>query len=158
MKFAATCASVLAVGLLVLGGCDTERPGPTVEKIENNPLDYSGKRVTVNGEVDDVFSARAFELESDDDPFEIFEEDLLVVSRSPMSFSGGALEDDDKVVVTGTVKWFVIADLERDVGWDLGPELETQFADEAIIVAESITRIENQSNWSESSEEPTAAR
>jgi hypothetical protein len=49
------------------------------------------------------------------------------------------VRDNDRVTVTGTVKRFVRADVEREWGWlDLTPEVEVEFSRRPVIVADRI--------------------
>ena len=134
--------------------CKDEKPTPTVEKVTEQPFAYENRAVTLFGEVDDVYGERAFQLQSEEDPFEIWEEELLVISRSPIRMPGRSLEDDDHVVVSGKVRNLVVADLERELGWDLDPELETEFANKPIVIADGVSLVDEQASWREKQGEP----
>ena len=114
---------------------------PNVEEVANHPGVFEGQTLTVTGEVDDIYHSRAFELQSDDDPFEIWEESVLVLSPTPIEMLGEPLEDDDKMLVRGRVEQFVVADIERELGWDLSPELEVEFENVPVIIADGVVRV-----------------
>ena len=49
------------------------------------------------------------------------------------------IKDDDRVTITGTVKPFVRAEVEKEWGWlGLDPEIEVDFARKPILVASRI--------------------
>ena len=139
-----------------LFACEREKPpdpvAPTVEEVRERPATFHGRTLTLSGEVDRVYSDRAFELQADDDPFEIWEEELLVLTRSPIRLTGGALADDQDVIVTGTVRNFVVADVEREIGWDLLPEIEADYRNVPVLVANSVTRVHREGAWTEGGE------
>jgi hypothetical protein len=62
--------------------------------------------------------------------------------KQPMdAAAGGALHDDDELVVSGTVRRFVVADVERDIGWDLSPEIEIKLKERPVLVADSVRKV-----------------
>lgn len=123
---------------------------PTTSAVAENPSSFVGKRLTLVGEVDAVFNERAFELEGNE---ALFDSSLLVLTRSPVRIGGQTLRDDDRVSVTGTVRNFVVAELERDLDWDLNPELEVEWRNRRAFVAESISKVAEQARWSEKESE-----
>jgi hypothetical protein len=45
--------------------------------------------------------------------------------------------------VTGTVRGLAVAELEREVGWDLDRKVEAEFKDvKAVLVASSVERLQ----------------
>lgn len=138
----------LASAAAVLFGCQRDEPSaaaPTTEQVAERPVQYLGKELTLIGEVDEVYGDRAFELEGDG----WIDDSLLVLTRSPVRLSGGMLKDDDRVSVTGTVRSFMVAELERELGWDLTPELEIEWRSKNALVAESISAMTESARWSE---------
>lgn len=157
--FHVVLGSLLATSAAACDRDEEERPGAaqipastTVERIEEEPREFVGQRVTVTGEADTVFSERAFELEGDD---WWFDEEVLVVTRAPVRMAGGTVTDDDDLVVSGTVRMFTVAEIEQEVGWDLTPELATTFRNQPVIVADSVRRITEAARWTE--KEPEGA-
>ncbi len=149
--------AVLSLSLLALAGCDrhneekaqetrtTGAPQVKPEEVKDDPARFYGKRVTLTGEVEDVGrGGRAFKLEGND---WLFPGEIRVLTRSPVAMGGAALSDDDEVVVTGTVRRFVVADVERDLGWDLDSEVEVELRDKPVLVADEIRRIEPAAKW-----------
>lgn len=141
---------LLLVVPAVVFGCEpratTAVDGPTPEKVVDEPARYLGQEISLSGEVDDVYGQRAFELEGTK-PF--FDEELLVLTKSPVAISGAALRNNDHVVVTGTVREFSSADLNRELGWEVSAELDEEWRDKPVIVAKSIVRADAARAWRE---------
>lgn len=77
-------------------------------KLVKDPKAYYGRTVTVQSEVEDVLSPNAFTLDED----ALFKgPDVLVLLPAAVASS---LAHDQKVTVTGTVRPWVVADLDRD--------------------------------------------
>lgn len=141
---------LVSAALAAASGCKGERVEPTVEDVVDEPLEYAGRTVTLSGEVGQVHGPRSFVLESTDDPFGIWEQELLVVTRSPVRLArSGPLEEGENIVVAGRVESMVVAEIERELKWDLEPEIETEYADEPILIADTISLIERHAYWSE---------
>lgn len=144
--------SLLIAG--TLGACEDktkrlppgEMPTGTVDEIKDKPLAYVDKTVTVIGEVDRVFADTTFEIEGDGF---IWDKEILVLTRSPVRFGPMTVRDDDDVVVKGTIKRMAIADLERELGRDLPAEVEQNYRDQPVLVADSVRLIETGFRWSE---------
>jgi hypothetical protein len=79
-----------------------------IENLSKDLKKHVGHTVTVRGEIDDVLSDRMITL--DDDAL-VGGHDVLVLLPAGM---GTGLMKDQEVVVTGTVRRFVRADLDRD--------------------------------------------
>lgn len=110
---------------------------PTVAPADiiNNPSAWVGRRVTVSGDVEEVWTPRAFNMDSG-----ITVGELLVVSREP--FPNLADHDplvDDVATVTGTVRMLAVAEVEREIGWDLQPEIEVEFTGKPMLVIDNAT-------------------
>lgn len=149
-------ASLLALGIVACerspqdGAAtknDAEQKAATVENVSEHPDRFLGKTVVLSGEIDNVYGDRAFQLEDEDDV--IFEDKVLVLTKSPVRLAGLAPRDDDEVVVTGKVRRLQVAELERDLGWDLTPDIEKDFGSKPVVVADSIDRIARTASWSE---------
>lgn len=114
----------------------------TIERVHENPDEFVGKRLLVAGEVEDVFSNRAFTVGGDD----FLDRDLLVVTKQPIDAAKLRSADkplwrDDIVQVNGEIRRLVTAEVERELGWDLEPEIEAEFDTRPILIAESVTII-----------------
>lgn len=145
--------------LLATGACGQEQtpeqmqeaalpPGATatVEQVDEDPMRFYGKRVTLSGEVEKIYGTRAFELQGESI---WWDEQLLVVTRSPIAIGKQMLTSDEDVMVSGTVKKLTVAEVERELGWDLEPEIEVEFAEKPVLLADSIRVYDAQAMWSE---------
>lgn len=123
----AVACIVPALALVTLG-CERE-PAPgadvTAGQVVENPGAYIGKTVRVSGEVERAAGERSFVLDSG-----VASGGLLVLGAPPPQESG------DEVVVTGTVRTLVIAEVERELGWDLDPEIEMEFESKPVLIAQ----------------------
>jgi hypothetical protein len=114
-----------------------------VADIVGAPHSYVGKTVTVEADVEEVLGPRAFALDEDAPLAGGTDRDLLVLSGR-----AGSLADIDdqwlnnKVRVTGTVRPMSVVEIEREVGWDLDPELELELERaDAVLIASSVNRV-----------------
>lgn len=114
-------------------------PGVDVDKVKDEPDRFYNKQVRLAGEVDEIYGDRAFRLEGTG---WAFDDDITVLMKKPMDeAAGGMLREDDELVVLGTVRRFTVAEIERDLGWDLSPEIEIRLKDRPVIVADSVRKI-----------------
>lgn len=108
---------------------------PEPGQISQNPSRYYGQTIAVTGEVEDVRGTNAFTI---DEEQLIGGQDLLVLNRN----TGQVVQDNQTVAVTGVLRPFVVADLQRDYGfnWDQGfvQQLEADFRDRPVLVATGI--------------------
>ena len=116
-----------------------ESPSPTtVILILENPANLYGKTVTVSGEVEALRGPRAFTIGGPD----WLSGELLILTTDPLppvrGRDGNAqLARGDLVQVTGPVRRVVIADIEKEIGFDLDRELETAFENKPAVVVKS---------------------
>ena len=122
----------------------TADPGTRVADIVASPETYIGQTVTVTADVEEVFGPRAFALDEDAPLAGGVDQDLLVLSRK-----AGNLDDIDdqwlknKVRVTGKVGRWKLVELEREIGWDLDPEIEAEVERAgAVLIASSLSRVQ----------------
>jgi hypothetical protein len=105
-----------------------------LDDLESNTEKYIGQTISVDGEVDDVFGPRLFTI--DERNWGDLDGEILVFMPSPLA---AFVKEDDRVTITGTVKPFVKADVEREWGWlGLDPEIEVDFSKKPILVANRI--------------------
>lgn len=98
--------------------------------------DYLGQTVSVRGEAEMAVDESAFVLQDD----ELFGgQEVIAINATGIPFVlTGTNEPTEDVQVTGEVQQLVLADLEREYGLDLDPELYAEYEDRPAIIAESL--------------------
>lgn len=92
-----------------------------VDKINNEYKNFIGKRVQVEGEVEDVvLQDQSFILEGDS----WLNNDILIVSQGKIVNLKDMADEDKRVSVTGTVKRANFYEIENDLDNAINPELE----------------------------------
>jgi hypothetical protein len=144
--FGIACAAALVIG----PGCDMSKadsvPEGTVRvaDIQEDPTKFVGQSVTVVADVEEVHSPRAFSLDEDSPAAGGIDNDLMVLY--PQSGSLRDIDDqwlNNKVRVTGTVGAVNVVEIEREIGWDLSPELEMEVGKaKAVLIARTVERVE----------------
>ncbi|MCC6174991.1 MAG: hypothetical protein IT305_06775 [Chloroflexi bacterium] len=121
----------------------TQAQQATVDGIAENPSAYIGRTVTIAGEVGRALGPRSFTVEDND---LLFDEEIAVVGARPLldrngqPYSAEAL-DDLRIMVTGMVRQFVRADLEREFGITFdGADLDG-WEGRPVIVADSVRQL-----------------
>jgi hypothetical protein len=132
-------APILALLMGGLAGSLAADAGTAISagKLATNAKDYYGKTVTVKAEVEDVIDSRTFTLDED---AILGGADVLVIV--PAGYTG-TLARDQVVKVTGKVRPYVVAELERDYDWFKGGAIvsrhtEVDFKTRPVLVAESL--------------------
>ena len=114
-----------------------EKGGVTAQQIIENPDAYIGKEVTVSGDVEEIHSPRSFNMDSGTSVGE-----LLIVGREPFPQLPDAGDRvyviNDVATVTGVVRKFAAADIEREIGW-MDADLGSKFDGKTVLVANSVT-------------------
>lgn len=114
-----------------------------VADIVADPTRYAGQTVTVVADVEEVLTPYAFQLDEDSPTAGGIDNDLTVFS--PKSAQLADIDDqwlNNKVRVTGTVRAYSVVDIERDIGWDLDPQVEAELEGvKAALVASSVERV-----------------
>ncbi|MGE0128441.1 MAG: hypothetical protein AB7U82_10210 [Blastocatellales bacterium] len=114
----------------------------SVADITGNPSSLIGKTVTVVADVDEVYGPRAFKLDEDSSLAGGIDNDLLVLSPKAATLTDIDDQwDNNKVRVTGVVQRMVAGNIERELGWDLQPNLEAEFRNKPVLIARSIERL-----------------
>ena len=110
-----------------------------LDEVEENPSRYMGRAITVNGEIDEVLGPRVFKI--DETNWADMDGELLVVMPVPMA---ALVNDNERVTVTGTLRPFVRADVEREWGFlGLDPSVELNLKAKPVIVASSVVSTED---------------
>jgi hypothetical protein len=119
-------------------GRQSARPGHEnvlrVSDITGNTDQYVGKRVTVQGEVEEIYGTRGFKL-NDEAPLRGgIDDDLIVVGTRTVRWLMDDDLDNDSVRVEGTVRRASASELERELGRQFETELQDALRDEPIVV------------------------
>lgn len=120
-------AALAAVGLGCGGG--SERVGITVQDILDEPTRYVGRTVTLHGEIAESHGAHWFTIDTPG----VVDDEMLIYSPDPQDTAEGR-----EIVVTGEVVTLVVSEVEREWGIDLEPELEVEYSDQPIAIAENV--------------------
>jgi hypothetical protein len=117
-----------------------EPGGTTVHEIVADPSAYYGETVMLTGAVEESLGSRSFTLEDDD---LLYNDTLVVVSSRPvLDDNGGPLDLREAValnlLITGTVRPFDLAAIEREIGFDLADARFAGWEGKPAIVARSV--------------------
>lgn len=116
-----------------------------VADIVSEPNSYFGREVTVVADVEEVFGPYAFALDEDAPLRGGIDRDMLVLTRKSTNLAD--IDDQwlmNKVRVTGTIGRISVVEIEREIGWDLDPELEVELEGAgAVLIAQSVERVED---------------
>ncbi|MGF1496355.1 MAG: hypothetical protein ACFB8W_05955 [Elainellaceae cyanobacterium] len=108
---------------------------PDPEELSEEPEAYYGERIAVTGVIGEIWSSDTFTIQEEQ---LLGGEEVLVVGLTP----GLAIDEDEEVVITGTLRPYVSADFERDydLTWDLDlqREIEAEYTEEPVLVADEV--------------------
>jgi hypothetical protein len=103
----------------------------TIRQVINNPNNFIGQRVSVAGEIARYDGRRVFVLNE----LDLANTSLPVVSRTPITQD---LDNGTDVIVTGTLERLVVADIERRYDIDLDVQIEADYKDLLILIADTV--------------------
>ncbi len=108
---------------------------PDLENISEDPESYYDLEIAVEGEVDKIRNDYAFTLKEDQ---LIGGDDLLIINATGKPLP----KVDEKIAVTGMVRPYIKADIERDydLTWDLDvqQQIEAEYNEKPVLVVDSI--------------------
>ncbi|WP_414577257.1 hypothetical protein [Anabaena sp. CCY 9402-a] len=108
---------------------------PQPGDITTNPTPYYGKEIAVTGEVENIRNQTSFTLDEDK---LLGSQDLLVLNAKPTP----TVNEGEKVAVTGVLRPFIVAELEREYNltWDLDlrKQLEAEYRNKPVLVATEV--------------------
>lgn len=116
-----------------------EQEDSQLEQITENPSAFIGKSVTVEGEVQDVLSPRAFKIadQAAGDELLIVFPEALTAERAQEAEK--LLVDNANAQVTGVVRVATLAEYERDYGLLFDdPGVEVEFEGKPVLVATNV--------------------
>jgi hypothetical protein len=111
----------------------------SASKLSKDGKKYYGQSVTVRAEVEDVLDMHSFTLDEDS---VIPGPDVVVLV--PAGFDTSSLAHDQVVTVTGKVRPYVMADLDKDFDWFKNGKIVTMgtkvdYKTRPVLIAETIT-------------------
>lgn len=129
-----------APGTTTTPGMETTGMTTEVEEVSDNPEQFMGQTVTLNGEVAEVLGPNVFRIQEDE---AVGGSDLIVITTD----SQMPVMEDSQVQVTGEVRQLVITEIERDynLGWDdtTRTRIEREYTDRPAVVAQSVQQMMN---------------
>ena len=106
-----------------------------IEKIAEEPATQYGQEVTLEGSIDEVLSDRAFRLEEHNALWG--DKVLVLLKEAPTQ----PLKEDTDARITGKVSKLVVAEVEKEIGWDLDEKIEVEYEEKPVVIAESLAQI-----------------
>lgn len=103
----------------------------TIDNIVGDPAAFYGQSVSVSGDVAAAVTEQAFLLE-DDDLIDLDPERLLVIYPPMLPVI------DEDVIATGTVREFIRAEIESELGITLDEATFGQYENQPVLVAETV--------------------
>jgi hypothetical protein len=105
-----------------------------LDDLESNPGKYLGRTISVDAEVEEIFGPRLFTI--DEHNWGDLDGEILVYVPTALA---ALVRDDDRLTITGMVKPFLRAEVEREWGWmTLDPEVEVELKEKPVLVASQI--------------------
>ncbi|MDV2994597.1 MAG: hypothetical protein N4J56_004251 [Chroococcidiopsis sp. SAG 2025] len=126
-------ALLLLVGLTAcnMTNSDGSNTGTQISEITDRPnANLIGKTVTVNGEVEEVISSKAFIIEGE----RFFNDPELLV----LNLSDSPIVNDSNIQVTGTIRQFSKSEIENQFDLNLAQELEVKFKGKPVLIAKAV--------------------
>jgi hypothetical protein len=106
----------------------------SLDDLEEHPERYTGQTVSVTAEVDEVFGPRLFKI--DEPHWADLDQEVLVYMPTALA---ALVREGDRVTVTGTMKPFIRADIQKEVGWLWRePGVEIDFKERPVLAASRI--------------------
>lgn len=113
---------------------NVEQNNVSTSEVVNNPEQLIGKTVTIRSEPVRTLGPNSFTLRDE----QFFGSEPILVVNATGSTVTLPTEADTEVQVTGEVRQFVLADLERDYRLGLQPEQYREYENKPVIIAQSI--------------------
>jgi hypothetical protein len=111
----------------------TQENNVTIEKLTDDVEQYIGQTVTIRSQVEQEIDLSGYILQSDEffggEPVLVFNPDGSSLNRPG---------DDVPLQATGTVREFILADIEREYGVDLDDQLYADYENQPAIIADYV--------------------
>ncbi len=106
-----------------------------VETLRDDIEQHVGQSVTVRGEVSDSLDGSAFTLEGGG----VVNDEIAVIMPGAGQGAAAGFAENSTVTVSGTVRQVAVIELERELGWDLNPQIEAELEDvRYFIIADEV--------------------
>lgn len=115
-----------------------------VSDITGEPMAFVGKKVTIEGEVDEIYGQRGFKL-NDEAPLQGgIDDDLVVLGGQNVQWQADQDWGNTRVRVQGTIEQMnKPSEIEQNLGWQFDNTLNEALQEEkAVLIADSVQRIE----------------
>lgn len=123
----------------VVRGDVTDGMKVTVDQIEDDATRFIGRAVSVDAEIEEVYGPRLFTI--DEPTWGDLEGEIFVYMPTAHAVS---VDTNDRVTVSGTVRQFALADVDREWGWvDLDPDVQVRLEQRPILIATRIVGGDN---------------
>ncbi|MEB3827714.1 hypothetical protein [Phormidium sp. CCY1219] len=107
-----------------------------IEEVSDSPTQYVGESVTLRGNVEDIIDRNSFVIQETDELIGGDKVLVLNAAGEPMNFAD---DEEIPIQVTGQVRLFRAAELEREFGWDFwDPDLYVEFENKPVVIAQSV--------------------
>jgi hypothetical protein len=123
---------------------DEAAPGSSVSvaDIAGNLTNYTGRTVTVRGEIEESIHPNVFSVDEDALAEGGIDNDVVVVNAGPNAAEVTEENEGEEVIVTGEVRQFVLSEIEEEFNLGLDPEIEAEFDQRAVIIATAVEVVE----------------
>lgn len=108
-----------------------------VDDITDDPSLYLGQQVVVEGRIGDMVEPHSFYF-WDEDFIDLNQERVIVVSATDEGFNDFFPVDETSARVVGTVREYLIADIDEELDYDLDDDAFVDIDAVAVIVADSV--------------------
>ena len=116
----------------------------TVADITGDPNRFTGKQVTVRGEVEEVYGRRGFKLDDEALTKGGVDDDLIVLGAKDATWDVNDDWGKTAVRVTGTLRRVSGAKLEKELGWQPESNVSDALEGETVaLVADNVQRTED---------------
>ena len=106
----------------------------SLDELEEQPTKYVGQQISVDAEVEDVLGPRLFTI--DEPNWGDLDGEILVFLPSPLA---ALVTESDRVTISGSMRSFLRADVEREWGWfGNDPAIEAEIGTKPVFVAERL--------------------
>lgn len=112
---------------------------PDVETLNDDLSKYSGRRIQIDGKLEENIDKKSFVLSSGG----IISDEIVVVGSPEDPTDLTTIPKNTKLTITGTLLLKPVSNVTKDGTWTLTPQITTGFRDvKAFLIADEINRRE----------------